>query len=83
MLNTKFCIQGERIDMKWSLYNRKDISVFMAEEAQQWVDSIELHQQVVEVRHGGDHVHLLDDVVQIQLSLHEPGLRSETYWLAF
>ena len=54
----------------------------MAEEAEQWVDSIELHQQVVEVRHCGDHVHFLDDVVQIQLGLHEPGLRSKKFWLA-
>lgn len=49
----------------------------MAEEAEQWVDGIELHQQVVEVWHCGDHVHFLDDVVQIQLRLHEPGLKEQ------
>lgn len=48
----------------------------MAEEAQQRVDSIELYQQMVEVWHCGDHVHFLDDVVQIQLRLHEPDVTS-------
>lgn len=64
-------------------YMWKDISVFMTEEAQQWVDRIKLHQQVVEVWHCGDHVHFLDNVIQIQLRLHEPGLkRSKNFWLA-
>ena len=51
----------------------KDISVLVAEQAQQGVHGIELHQQMVQVRHGGHHVHLLDDVVQVQLRLHEPA----------
>lgn len=55
--------------------SQKDISVFMAEEAQQWVDGIELHQQVVEVWHCGNYMHFLDDVIQIQLWLHEPGFK--------
>lgn len=46
----------------------------MTEEAQKGVDGIQLHQQVVEVWHCSDHVHFLDNVVQVQLRLHEPGL---------
>lgn len=48
----------------------------MTEEAQQRVDSIQLHQQMVEVWHCGNHMHFLDNIIQIQLRLHEPGLKS-------
>lgn len=58
-------------------YVHKDISVFVAQQAKQRVHSIQLHQQMIQLRDGGDHVHLLDDVIQVQLRLHEPtGRRS-------
>ena len=44
----------------------------MAQQPQEGVDCVQFHQEVVEVGHGRDHVHLLDNVIEIQLRLHEP-----------
>ncbi len=84
MINAKIYIQDEWINLDKksdSICKWKDISVFMTQEAQQWVDGIKLHQQVVEVWHCGNHMHFLDNVVQIQLRLHEPGFRSKQIWV--
>lgn len=45
--------------------------VFMWQKLEQGADSVELHQDVVLIRHRGDDVHLLKDVIQLQLGLHE------------
>lgn len=49
----------------------------MAQEAQQWVDGVKLHQQVVEIRHRRDYMHFLDDVIQVQLWLHKPDQKQK------
>lgn len=58
----------------------KDISIFMTKESQQRVDGIKLHQQVVEVWHCGDHMHFLDNVVQIQLWFHKPDFKKAQHF---
>ena len=45
--------------------------VFMWQKLEQGADSVELHKDVVLIRHRGDDVHLLKDVIQLQLGLHE------------
>lgn len=41
----------------------KDISVFVTEKTKQWLDSMKLHQQMVEFRNCGNYMHFLNNVI--------------------
>ena len=44
----------------------------MSKQPEKRLNSIQLYQKVVQVWHGGHHVHLLNDVIEVQLRFHKP-----------
>lgn len=44
----------------------------MSKQPEKRLNSIQLYQKVVQVWHGGHHVHLLNDVIEVQLGFHKP-----------